>query len=530
MVDSALFGKVCQKRVSPRSHLLRFLPFFFLTLSACSQEEAATTAGGGPRRIVPEAGEGIYLATDRPGEIAIQGESEGSSSRIAIGEDVLPVQFVDVNLDTDQAEEQIIAFKRRGDPSDRIHLMVADFDSIRNAYVASWEGVTGATNVRTFAVYTQDLVGDHTLEIAAFGMNNDGMQTLDVFHRDRGSGRISLSYQSVLSVATEASIEIDELERSAEYKSLQQAGRSWPIDVYAPDPESENPADLLRTTYQWRVSENRYVPGPEEEVPVGEVEEEQLKALYDGDASRFEEYLKGPWFRSSGSETPVGETPGAPELVYFSRDEQSISFFRQEAQERFNWLSSYKTVYRDGPGVWMNVRNEALENVRRQVSVSALGFDTISIRVDGEEYWNGTYRRLSEELQHSIVRQGTRGAVLSSLSLEGLYRNDSNQEILFSNPRFVMRERDDEFAGGYAIFDLDETLLELKIIDDRGLIEQRRTFVLAYEEESSPQRVVRRITLTPARVKADSVEYTEGRTIRLEQVEELEAPEEVEQP
>lgn len=523
MADSALFRIICQNASVRRLLRPPAILVVFILLAACAEDEPVEERIGGARRIVPEAGEGIVLATDRPAEITIQGEAEGSTSRIPITEDLLPVQFVDVNLDTDQAEEQIIGFKRRGDPSDRIHLMVADFDSIRNAYVPSWEGVTGATNVRTFAVYTYDLVGDHTLEIAAFGMNNEGEQTLDVFRRDRGSGRISVSYQSVLSVATEASIEIDELERSAEYRSLRQTGRSWPVEVYRPDPDSDNPADLLRTTYFWRVSENRYVSGPEEPVPAGEVEEEQLKELYDGDADRFERYLRGPWYRATGGEGN-SENPGAPELVYFTEEEQSISFYREGAQERFDWLNSYKTVYRNGPGVWMNVRNEALENVRRQVSVSALGFDTIYISVDGEEYWNGTYRRLSETLQHSIVAQRRTGAVLSSLSLDGLYRNDSNQEILFSNPRFVMRDGDEEVAGGYAIFELDRRLLELKIIDNRGLIQQRRTFVMTYEEESGPQRVVRRITLIPARVKADSVEFTEGRTLRLEQVEELGEP------
>lgn len=489
-------------------------------LLGCSRDEEPVQVNGGARRIIPEAGDGIVLATDRPSEITIQGESEGNSSRIPIDEDMLPVQFVDVNLDTDQAEEQIIGFKRHGDQSDRIHLIVADFDTIRNAYVLSWEGLTGATNVRTFAVYTYDLIGDHTLEIAAFGMNNDGMQTLDVFRRDRGSGRLGVSYRQVLSVSTGASIEINELERSPEYKSLQQNGRSWPIVVYSPDPESENPADLIRTTYFWRVSENRYVPGPEEQIPAGQVEEEQLKELYDGDAERFERYLEGPWYRATGGEGS-NESPGAPELVHFSRSEESISFFREGAQERFDWLNSYKTMYRDGPGVWMNVRNEALENVRRQVSVSALGYDTIFVSVDGEEYWNGSYRRLSENLQRSIVRERRSGARLSDLTLSGLYRNDSNQEILFSSPRFVMRDNEEEVAGGYAIFELEQTILELKIVDDSGLTQRRRTFVVEFEEEEGSERIVRRITLTPARVRSDSIEFTEGRALRLEQVEEL---------
>lgn len=490
-----------------------------LLLLGCGEEVSETGEPEGARRIIPEAGDGIVLATDRPSEITIQGETERVASRLPVTADVLPVQFVDVNLDTDQAEEQIIAFKRNEDQTDRIHLTVADFDSIRNAYVASWEGVTEASNVRTFAVYTYDLVGDHTVEIAAFGMNNEGMQTLDVFRRDRGSGQLGVSYRKVLSVSTAASIEIEELERSTEYKSLQQNGRSWPVVVYTPDSESENPADLLRTTYFWRVSESRYVPGPEESVPAVEVEEEQLKELYDGDAERFEQYLRGPWYRATGGEG-TNENAGAPELVYFSREEETISFYRQGAQERFEWLNSYKTVYRDGPGVWTNVRNEALENVRRQVSVSALGYDTIYVSVDGEEYWNGTYRRLSENLQYSLVRERRTGATLSELSLSGLYRNDSNQEILFSNPRFVMRDNGEEVAGGYALFELEQTVLELKIIDNSGLLQRRRTFVVEFEEDEGSERIVRRLTLTPARVRSDSIEFTEGRTLRLEQVEE----------
>jgi hypothetical protein len=84
-----------------------------------------------------------------------------------------------------------------------------------------------------------------------------------------------------------------------------------------------------------------------------------------------------------------------------------------------------------------------------------------------------------------------------------------------------MRDNDEEVAGGYAIFELEQTVLELKIIDDSGLMQRRRTFVVEFEEEEGSERIVRRITLTPARVRSDSIEYTEGRTLRLEQVEEL---------
>lgn len=487
-------------------------------LAGCAEEREPPPRVDTNQVIVPEAGEGITLASQGQPSLSIRNRDVATDVKVRMPEDAVPSQAIDINLDVDQADEQIIVFKRRDDSEDRIHVLVADFDSIRNSYVPAWEGTTQATNVRTFALYTKDLTGDHDLEIVAFGMDNEGHQTLDVFKRTSAFGGFGLRYRSIASFTSDASIEIEETERSEAYQAVQTSGQSFPIVVYRRDPESENMLDLVKHTHFWRQAEDSYVQTSTESIPGSRIEEEQLSELYQGDVDGFEQFLAGPWYRSVGEDA----TEPAGEIIFFDPADERITFHGGETLESYIWMDSHKTIYREGPGVWVNVRNESLENIRRQISISVAAIDRISIRMEDAENWNGTYRKLTRGLRDTLLASGPGPARSTDADLQGLYSNDSGMEIFFASPRFTMRTEDEKLEGGFAAYRLDRDVLRLKIVNSNGLVVENRTYAFSYSENRTDQRIVRRLELTPARVRVNGVEATSNDTITLEQTEEIE--------
>ncbi|MFP3959784.1 MAG: pallilysin-related adhesin [Spirochaetaceae bacterium] len=490
-------------------------------LFGCAEEQEPPPTVERNQVVVPEAGEGIRLASEGRPELSIRTQEAENDVNVRMPEGAVPSQAIDVNLDVDEPDEQIIVFKRRDDTEDRIHLLVADYDSIRNSYVPAWEGTTEATNLRTFAVYTKDLTGDHDLEIVALGTDNEGRQTLDIFKRASAFGGVGLRYRHVASFNTDASIEIQETERSDAYQSVQTGGVSFPIVVYRQDEDSDDVPNLIRETYRWRDDEDTYVETGTEEVSGTRMEEEQLNELYESDSEAFDQFLAGPWYRATGDEVEE-----AGEIIFFDPTSDRITLHGGETLESYEWVDSHKTVFRDGPGIWVNVRNEPLANIRRQISISVEAIDRVSLRFEDAENWNGTYRKLTPRLRDTLLAGDGDPARATDAELSGLYSNESGTEIFFASPRFTMRTEDEELQGGFAAYHLNDDVLRLKITNENGLVVDNRTYAFDYSENVTDRRIVRRLELTPARVRVTGVEPTSNETITLEQTEELEDDEE----
>ncbi len=480
------------------------------------QTASASRPGDGTRFIVPEAGDGIKLsAAASEHTITLRDSEEELQPRVPLSGEYLLTQIEETNLNRDQNDEQIIAFKRRDDPEDRIRVLVAEFDSVRNTYRVAWEGETGANNVRTFALYTADLTGDHDLEIIAFGTNNAGEQTLDVFQSTDPPGGVSLYYRPILSVVTDANIEIDEQERSEAYYSMQSSGSSFPIYVYSRDEDSDDERGLVRVAYRFHPDDGQYVESQRDSIPGTEVEEAQLQELYDGDVAEFQRFLRGPWYRSSGSDSEVDE------LVFFDPVRSSIVFYRGDRQESFSWETSHKTLHRSGPGLRLNLENESISTVRRQLSATATGIDELLINVDGSDQWDGRYRRLTDSLQRRMLSEQRSAARLRDDLPTGLYRSDAGLEIFFSSPRFTMRDDGEEVSGGFAMFELDRPVLQLKQMNANGVVIGTRAYQFEQSKNRTADQIVRTLELYPARITAEGVEVLDTEAVTLEQIEQV---------
>lgn len=453
--------------------------------------------------------------------MAIQIDEEEISPKADLSDDVLFISALDVNLDIDESEEQIVVVKRSDDSDDRVRILVTDFDTLRNSYRVTWEGASLATNVRTFSINTSDLLGDHIDEIVGVGTDRQGRQTMDVFRRRQGTDSVAgITYENVFSVATDGSIEIDTRPRSDSYRTLQSNGVSFPIDVYRQNRETETPLDLIRTRWNWNVSQSRYVQSSVEPIPAMQIEEERLRSLYDAEPEEIEEFVSGPWFRSQGDE--IG---GDIELAYFDPSNREVVLFHEDRQERYEWLNSYKTLYAAGPGLWMNLRNDVLSTVRRQLSTTVVGVDSIQLSVEGVEYWNGQYQRMTSGIRSSILKKYELGT--PSFVLDGVYTNENGVELLFNRPFFRLRSDSIDWSGGYNLISIGDSILELKVLEfdsvpEGANLREDESFSIryrvGYEEQQSEGGQIRRLQLRPVRITVDGIVPESGDTFILEQV------------
>ncbi len=471
-----------------RLRVLLALSAVLWLFASCDTNPEPVPLNDAGRVVTPRGGGGIVLASEAGTDLETETEDVGPELKVRLPAEYIPSAAVNVSLDMDETEEQIIVFKRRDDPDDLIRLLVVAYDPIRSSWIRAWEGVTGATSVRSFSVYVDDLVGDHEQEIVAFGINNDGEQTLDVFRRTSDLLGLGLSYAPILSITADVTIEIEKVPRAETFEAMESVDApSYPVVAERRDLDSDNPFDTTKTTYFWDFSARRYVVGRVESLSGDDIADGRLRDLFAGTEADLERFLQGPWFRSSDA--------GYIRLAFFDPRRRSIVFHSGHLQQAYQWTSSTKTVY--GRGASLFATNEAIRTVRRLVSVTVQDLNRITISVQGTDGLDGTYERLTGSLQAAVLRAEAR-VRLSDIELSGLYRADDGVEIVFSNPEFTYRRRDDRSAGGYALFTMGEDLvLSLKYIDENRLPVDRKTYRVTFSETRSDNRLVRRLKLEP---------------------------------
>jgi len=469
------------------------------------------------RIVVPRGGNGIVLASEAPVAAAVDDDAVEPDLRVRLPDEYLPSQVFTINLDLDETEEQIIVFKRRDDPNDIIRILVVSFDPIRNNWIRAWEGATAANNVRSFTLYTDDLVGDHEQEIVCFGINNAGEQTLDIFRRTSNALGLGLAYAPILSLTADVNITIVELDRSEAFEALETtSASSFPVIVERRDPETSNVFATIKTSYYWDFSMRRYVPAFEERVSGDVVEDSRLRDLFAGSETEFEEFLDGPWYRTSSA-------PDEVEIVYFGTSDRTIVFHSgyRGRQRAFNWDDSSKTVY--GRGIQLFVTNEILSSLKRLINVSVTDLNRITLVVPNTDGLDGTYDRLTGSLQEAILDRDAWIAVLSEFQPRGLYSSDSGLEIVFGDPEFTYLDGDGQRSGGFVLYRINgEAVLELKFVDENRLPVESRRYSVQNAETTDDDRLIRTMVLQPGEVGIAGFSSSGDEIITLEQIELLE--------
>jgi hypothetical protein len=483
--------------MSLRLAVFSFLPGLAIFLAACAmQKEGDFQKPGGEK---PATAGRIELAQGEYNLLTRNGGTLEIAPKVPVERTEKLIQAINYNLDLDMSEEQILVLGRKDDPEAPLRIAVVDYDTVRGAYLRSWEGTTSATNPHLFEVSQKDLVGDHNQEIVCRGINSQGEQVLNVFRKTPAPSGVGLYFTEICQIVSEGSIEIQEIERSEGYRLGQKNGPSFAIYVYSRDQESQNVLDRIRYTYQWQYQQNRYMLTGQDKLPGAVVQEQQLKELFaDPSVQAFERYLAGPWYLA-GSE-------GREEIILFSPEDRQITIYSGQVEEIFIWQTSFRSLPNR---LYILGANEAIESIQKRITVEVDSLNAIEVSIAGSEQWDrssGRYLKLTEELQEQVLKRNQTEVKPATIVLKGTYRDDQGTELIFDPPRFTWIGDRHRFSGGFAVISLDQTVLYLKGLDENGLPVQEATYIMEYQESKSGQNIQRTLTLVAGRLGVHGVE------------------------
>ena len=482
----------------------------------------------GARITVPESG-----MRDSSGLGSIDTEDltqQMLSPKVPIPKEFNLAQVQNLNLNLDQSEEQVLVLKSRDNPDAPISIGVVDLDPARNQYVLSWTHPTLATNVRTFSVAAEDVIGDHALEIICVGTNDKGEQTMDVFRKTHAPAGPDLFYSEIFQSEIRGTIEIERHDRSQAYKLGQQNGSSFPIITTTQDPTSNRIGDLMQTTYTWNPAKKEYAQTEVAKLPGKQIDDQRLTDLFAAGSDAFDSFLSGPWYKVSGSTgdgtgdvsssvasvSAGGDRQGFT-ILFFDPVSREVSFYAGDVMEIYDWENSYRTLYNS---LVISGYNQLVQYIKAQISIAVSSPDEILLYSPDE--WAGTYMRLTKSMQDSLVHHDQ--PAFQPPELSGEYLSDSGAKLNFQSDRFSLEDNKGVQTGGFEIFRFGLPVIELRFINRSGIVTDTRTYELGYQQEKGQSRIVRTLKLTPGLLGIHGFAPNGANPIHYVQIEELKQP------
>ena len=444
--------------------------------------------------------------------------------RIAIDPRYTVLQVVNVNLDQDPDEEQLIAVKNLNDVGSPVRILVVDADPSKGTYYfQSWDTDTDATDSRVFSVSARDIIGDHSLQIVASGMNDTGKLTLDVYRLLPPSQGKGLVYRPVLQVVADE-VTIDDADRPDSYATDPRPGASFPVVAYLRDPDSQSVMDLVRIRYAWSPAEGRYVPGAAEKIPGEDVRQAQLKALYTSSGEQaFTQFISGSWVQVQPG------IPGKTRDTYVSildfdpaSDPPKISISSGNTQEVYIWRESHRTIYNRLLAIG---ENETVLQIQllRTFSIAVNDPNSITVTITGNDTAESseiTYTRVDDDIRQKLLARPDAQVVLAPLTLAGRYLGKQGLTVVFQSPHVSWRDEGGLHTGSYVLFSLaGHTILTTRFNAQPGDPGQVASWLVDYSERRDSLQVTRILNLAPVVLTVSGYEDANGDTLSLLQSE-----------
>lgn len=465
--------------------------------------------------IVPKASENVLLQSGIARELTSTQVISAEEFRTPIPEDSVPVRLLNENLDYDQPEEQIIAYRaREADEDKRIKIMVAQFDSVYSNVIATWEGATLASESRSFSMFTEDVTGDFSKEIISAGIDENGHQTLDIFRQHNQSGS-PIDFQPILSLVSPVGLELHRIDRSKDYDNKITAGSSFPVYLYE---NAESPTlDIIRTQYNWNAVAGRYVPVDVRRVSASEHARKQLGTLFSNETEEIVRNLNGIWIQD--------DDELEKSMVFIDSTSKYLTLAHAGAQEWFVWKRAYKTVLSLGPGIWIPIQNELLSSISsNKIWIAVLDADTIHVTVDGDKQYYGNYRRLKDIQNTSFTsKKISTASTISFLreQLAGLFTGTDNREFFFSSPNFRFYDGELTHSGIYYIYHAFAPILELTTLDTAQRKLHTQQYQIVFTSQQQDNTKVETIELYPVQVNLTGLDPLAQDPIKVDRILEL---------
>ena len=434
---------------------------------------------------------------------------------IEIGIDEVLINTLNLNLDLDSHEEQIIVLKHRNDPDGRIYITVADYSNVTSTYIRVWQSETLAENIRSFMVYLDDLIGDHNSEIVCSGRDAGGNTTLNVFWKNTSDN--NLSYIPVFEKTVKGTIDINQMERVRGYHQGLKDGVSYTITMTSEAAAEDGTMNLVKTVYYWDFPLRQYIELSSEIIENNDIAETRLSYILNGDESVFYDFISGPWFKDQ-------------QIIYFDPENESSTFYTDDIQENYDWMNSYKIM---SNLLYTRCKNEIINYIENEIYVRVIDVDEVKITVrdidnqtrkkNENEIWTGTYVRMNNDMKADTVKTLESVIDVTELPvLTGQYISDAGDLMEFYGSDFYMKNAYEEISGGFAVYSADFNILNLKVIDDNGMVSEERSFAIDYREDRKENSIERTIVLTPGTLSIYGFHVSDTEFFRFTQIETLE--------
>ncbi|GHU99704.1 hypothetical protein FACS189483_09250 [Spirochaetia bacterium] len=418
------------------------------------------------RIVIPQA-----LASDDPAPDSAERMAWGDSmnAKIVLDDGEALVDVLTQDLDGDQIDEQIIAYRNLIEQNSPIYITYVDYDPLIGGYTRLWSDRTAASRPGTITVYTQDLIGDRSICVIVTGINAEGEHTLTLFKLGGEE-----SYTKIAEITIDGSIIIQEAERTQAYQLGLTRGASFAISARGRDNDSTNMLDQVEITYTYNDESEQYEQGTITRLPGSQVEQQRVRELLAGGSRNFEEFVSGLWYYVS----PQG-TLDNRQYIYFDPLSRELIFYGDETQQVFIWQNSSATRY----GIYISSQNISVTTLRRSVTIELESLDRIRVRVVEDvrlkvlvsNSWDGSYRRAGTVVEQRAEETAVVPYVRAS------YDGSIGKLVFYPDGSYALFTDETVQQGKYSFFLLeDRELLELR---PGGIGTSRETYLVDRQTE-----------------------------------------------
>ncbi len=492
---------------------IAFLLLFPAILLSCRDGNNNTEVQTAPRVINPMGGADRSRIDD---ETTNQEEDRNFLvPMIPIPQEEKLVLTNDLNLDFDTEDEQIILTRLTSEEQDRMILYVVDYNNEDMIFYEALKTPISADSSEGLNVLLQDVTGNSMNEIIVTGFTKEQNHTFDAYTIvTTAAGKLQLA--NILSLNINGIIEIENFERSQDYRMGQNTNESFTIITEETDEVSEDNLDLIKTTYKWNRSRRIYAPASIDKVPGLSIKEEQLTKIYRSSLEEFVAYISGPWYKVE--DLNRNRQPLLKQIIHFDMSGNQIIFAEDNIQEIYDWNDTFRTIFK---GINIQSGSSLITSQRRDIYLSLEEVDLIKLNIHGSTEWDGFYSPVTPALQQSLmVRQGIEESrELSRLS--GQYRNNKGEDLNIELPYFTLKSGNELLFNGFMEFFIlnDISILEMHYLKNNGLIDHRDVYSVEYQESEDSSRIIRTMTLTPGTLTTKGFTRIPGDTIHYEQIE-----------
>ena len=396
------------------------------------------------------------------------------NAKIALGNGEIILAILTQDFDGDLQDEQLIAYRNLYDADSVIHITYIRYNPSTGSYQRAWNEPTMATRPGTVTISASDIIGDRSLCFIVTGMNEARQHTMLIVRMDQ-TGAVS----RIAEIVIDGSINIRESERSQAYQMGLTRGQSHTIAAYGRDLSSANILDQIEIIYSYNPATAFYEQTRITRLPGTQVEQQRVRRILSAGTGEFEDYIGGLWYYVG----PQG-TLDNQQYIYFDPQTRELTFYQDEAQQVFSWLSSTSTRY----GIYIGSQNISVTTLRRFVDIELESLESIKVNVYEDvrlkigvnDTWDGSYRRADAQSRLMAA------ANPASLYTSGEYYGAPGVFILFPDGRYELKTDVSTVAGNYAFIQVVDTeFLELRPGALAGL--PRETYLVERKARDNPE-------------------------------------------